>query len=303
MQVFQGFLVFLKHILLLQYKGFQFLSFGYFNYDNNSSLIILNQLFDNLTNPYIIAIISIFISILFLSTGYTSFIASFKPQREYIKWQRYLLYQYTQTGTHYNNKGQLHIILLKVYQLQRLNSSLCQVGFAQLLLVYTYIFDAITLLLPFTSINYYTIPTMLYNIYPILYILSYLIVLKSLSYLIHLENLKIISYKTAINILQHTLYNMLLYNKDNIHTSEYCYNIDLYDALLTLLTSSSSTSTSAVEGGTGDEGVEPAGEEETGAGFSAGNRFQLMVTGGAEEEGEPVKLFTPEVSILYIIFL
>ena len=153
---------------------------------------------------------SIFLSYTLYKSGEHSFRDSFRYHKELIQLKYWLLEQQAkaQTGGEVSHLN-INILLSKLLRLQKMNASYCQVGFAHILIAICSFVDGIccyhTSLSQSLPKPLQTIMSFIYHIYPVLFAISLLLIIKSLEYLFVSEFNRMQHISTAVHIINKSI--------------------------------------------------------------------------------------------------
>jgi hypothetical protein len=186
--------------------------------------VILNILkinFKFLDNSYlnilqlVVSVASISLSYVLYKSGLRSFNDSLQSHQEILKWKYWMFQQQQKTKNEVPNLNS-NILLSKVLRLQKMNASYCQVSFSHMLLAVCSLIDAVVV---FSSLFSRVLPRVLqtlfqlfYHIYPILFITSLLLIVKSLEYLFVSEFNRLALMSTSLDLIFKSLRDQIIYD-------------------------------------------------------------------------------------------
>lgn len=199
----KGVLSFAKHFSILTWKGSVFIKlivpsvvltiskYIIFSYGNEFLNII----------QLLVALTSLCLSIELLKSGRHNFFDSFKTNKEISKFKFWLLNNPSKHVSDFH----VDILFSNLVRLHKMNASYCQVGFAEMLLSLTNAIDSLAIFGAFYPLF---LPPMvrsmfayLYLMYPILYLVASLLIIKLLYYLVTSERNRMHSLSTAAHLI------------------------------------------------------------------------------------------------------
>lgn len=235
--VMQGLMVFLRHVLLMQFK-WPCLLMIVKRYVNGTSIATFVTTFAGQISihhefTYIELLIasSSIITIGFLSTGLYNFTMPLLSLASLKLWRRWIFAQLSsQNVVSTDRRNHLYISLLqqKINQVQQLLASLSQIGFAQLLFAVLHAFD--TALLADTNNEKVWIEE-LYHFYPILYVISMYLMLRNLNRVIQINDNYIAASLQSEMLIQKTITDLIEYDSPPVLFSE-LENLYLFESLV-----------------------------------------------------------------------